>query len=538
MLTHVLSLAILALIHRIGTMNGQGIRRLLSSESEPQAPLRDCTREIVMLGNVDWTPHRSGEARDWRGPRNRADAIKRCIFVIVLLGSLSCCLVFSRPCYAQPGGSDASSIERFLAEPYNLIKGWETKAMVALSLVILVGALGIVTAILQGYNKQWCKSIVVVVGIVISLTTLVNNEVFDTDHRTLNKMAKHGHKILSTIHYLALQLDTTNPETRKTIFEDIQKLIQKIYELEEGPEKSEKKASFNIISLSYAGQTRQERQSPSWISEIPSDESNLYFVGIWDSSSLKDAQDFSYKDAIDQIIDYLTTQIEKGQQQKQVELDTKALAEYLTRSVQVETTHFTVDPKQNTYRYYTLIKLNKRLAGVNIKLFAIQSGTIVSPGVSSSIAQAKRSSDDYVARRQTAYTNLFDTAKEIYSGDVSEKFNEARKLRKEQKYEKAIDILEEITRARPDFYLAWYNLALAYDALDKSNLAGQAYEKAKDLEPRQVSRDPSLYNSYGFFLYRNERYADAIKQLEKALELDPGHPKAKRTLEEARKRNR
>ena len=50
------------------------------------------------------------------------------------------------------------------------------------------------------------------------------------------------------------------------------------------------------------------------------------------------------------------------------------------------------------------------------------------------------------------------------------------------------------------------------------------------LERQQKVGDASLYNSYGFFLYRNTNYVGAAAQLQRALELAPDHPKARNTL--------
>ena len=38
-------------------------------------------------------------------------------------------------------------------------------------------------------------------------------------------------------------------------------------------------------------------------------------------------------------------------------------------------------------------------------------------------------------------------------------------------------------------------------------------------------------NSYGWFLYRNARYAAAREMFIRAIEIDPQHPKARRNLE-------
>ena len=65
--------------------------------------------------------------------------------------------------------------------------------------------------------------------------------------------------------------------------------------------------------------------------------------------------------------------------------------------------------------------------------------------------------------------------------------------------------------------------------------AKSSYEKAAQLEPKQNVRDASIYNSFGYFLYQQKEYKAAIKQFNKALEIEPNHPIAKRNLQAAEK---
>jgi Tfp pilus assembly protein PilF len=53
-------------------------------------------------------------------------------------------------------------------------------------------------------------------------------------------------------------------------------------------------------------------------------------------------------------------------------------------------------------------------------------------------------------------------------------------------------MLESIVDASPEFYLAWYNLGLAYDDVDDDERADHAYLKAIELESSQQRRDASL----------------------------------------------
>ena len=73
--------------------------------------------------------------------------------------------------------------------------------------------------------------------------------------------------------------------------------------------------------------------------------------------------------------------------------------------------------------------------------------------------------DHYSSRQLEQYEALLNNTSAILSADEYRSFLEARDLRKEKKdYEKAIAIFKEILAKNPEFYMGWYNIALAYAA--------------------------------------------------------------------------
>lgn len=141
----------------------------------------------------------------------------------------------------------------------------------------------------------------------------------------------------------------------------------------------------------------------------------------------------------------------------------------------------------------------------------------------------------YTARRAERYKRIFEEQKARF-GFHFKRFEAALKLRKSGKINEAIKILKEIIAKCPDFYLAYYNLGLAYESLGDLESAELYYARAAQLEPKLNIRDPSIYNTYGFLLLRLHKFEEAEKAYLKALALDPKHPKAKIGLEAARKK--
>ena len=87
-----------------------------------------------------------------------------------------------------------------------------------------------------------------------------------------------------------------------------------------------------------------------------------------------------------------------------------------------------------------------------------------------------------------------------------------------------------MVQQQADFYLGWFNLALAYEERGEVANAKAAYKRAVELESKGQLRDASLYNTYGYFLFKNKQYKEAAASLRTALKIAPDHPKARTTL--------
>ncbi|MBI4528161.1 MAG: tetratricopeptide repeat protein [Deltaproteobacteria bacterium] len=441
-----------------------------------------------------------------------------CSLVVLTILGLSCSLISS-------ADSSPDILEGLTREALELIRSWENRASFALGLALMIGLLGFLTGALQKFDTAWAKAVTAIGGILIGCLTIVSNTLFEHDHRQLKSMARDGHRLVADIQLLRSQLGTASPESRQAMMEDIQKKLHQIYLLEQRTTPGV--ARSDLISVAYAGAL------PAWATRAPTDAENFYFVGIGDGRSYEAAKQASKARALDEAVAYLVSLFEKSAPQSQI--NNESLSRYLLNSAEVRDTFFVYDPKSVTYRFYTLLRVNKRIVGADMRLFSIGKSVPVPRVYNDAVQQAQRSPDDYVSRRLNVYADSLDSAKASLSPDQYARFLEARELRRNQRYDKAIALLSDLVRSRSDFYLGWYNLALAYDDKKDFPNAKKAYERAVELEPKQPARDASLYNSYGYFLYSNRKYQEAIPYLKKALEIEPGHPKASRTLQAAQR---
>ncbi len=92
----------------------------------------------------------------------------------------------------------------------------------------------------------------------------------------------------------------------------------------------------------------------------------------------------------------------------------------------------------------------------------------------------------------------------------------AREARQNNNPGMAISLLEPIVRAHPNYFLAHYNLGLAYDAAHRTEDAIAQLQIAKKLNEDLRLREPTIGGSLGFLYLSSGRYADAVTELESA----------------------
>lgn len=103
------------------------------------------------------------------------------------------------------------------------------------------------------------------------------------------------------------------------------------------------------------------------------------------------------------------------------------------------------------------------------------------------------------------------TKQKDLSSDILAKYKRGRILRKSNSYASAIKYLKQVVDKKPKFYRAWFNLALAYEGLGESEKAETAFKTTLKLK----KNDAKIYNAYGMFLFKQQRYDEAAEQFKK-----------------------
>lgn len=136
---------------------------------------------------------------------------------------------------------------------------------------------------------------------------------------------------------------------------------------------------------------------------------------------------------------------------------------------------------------------------------------------------------EYIKRRGKVYELIFTEERDEFPQYYDE-FLEGKSMRKQGKFALAIEILTNVVNQRRNFFLANYNLGLAYEDINNKKAAEKYYRRASELEAHLQNRDSSIHDTFGFFLLRDRKYKEARDAYLKALEVDKNHPKALRGL--------
>jgi Flp pilus assembly protein TadD len=409
----------------------------------------------------------------------------------------------------------------------------ERNSKTTLALTLIIGILGALTVVLQRYEMRWGKIITAVAGAGVSLLTVVNNTVFDGDHRALDRKAQKMRALIGQVNVKLV--DVFNYENCADLIkqrDDILHLLQQVHNVKI-EENLSTTTAFRLVAEAHA-HVQSKSNLPAWIKTPPVEKDKIFFVGIGEGQSISAAEADAINDGKEQAKDFFTQEFGRSQQTGQT-ADPQAIAGFISDRTEKVNQHFVYDPKEKEYVYYALIRADRTLSSDYLKIYAAQEELANVEQLSQIVQQAPTLPNEYSTRRRDTNAVLLAQAKAAVPKEVYAEFERGRQLRKTGNFNAAIEPLTAVTKKQPDFYLAWYNLALAYYGAKDVEKTRAAYEQAIKLERSMTPRDASLHNSYGWFLYRNEKYKEAAAAFEEALKIDPQHVKAKSNLEAAKK---
>ena len=316
---------------------------------------------------------------------------------------LSLVLVIAACAIAGQAHADTllQSVDEALKEPVRLVAEWESDRSIALSLVLIVVVLGAAIAVIHSVSEKAAKVGAVVLGSLVTMLTAVNNAYFDFDHRQYKAMASQGRQLLTEINIrkmLLADFPVEQKQAREAIFEEIRRQANAIVALPASfKERAVQGAALDLparvtgmlISPALADQSR----APDWISKLPADDENLYFLGISDGRDYVAVREASKNNAYDQARAYLDGRLRTSGTGGGV--DSTSAAKYLLDSARVAGTYSNYDRSRSAFRSYTLLSVSKKVAESDLRWYGAKNAQQVSPVQQQRLKNSVRTQDAY-----------------------------------------------------------------------------------------------------------------------------------------------
>jgi tetratricopeptide (TPR) repeat protein len=431
------------------------------------------------------------------------------------------------------------------------IGSWHHEERVCLALTLATGILGVVVGGLQLLRNKILQAILLFLGVAIGIATYVNNTLYRGDYRAYEVLVVRAERLLRRMQEDAGSY--RSDEERRVAMDDILKIASELEGLEDdhlgggsgtgasasgpltpGPAPSSPApagAGARLLQLLPVALAAGASAEPACGRHPPSDDSNLYFVGLGSDVSLEKARQESLENAKQALVDDLRTQIPATAAVKPEEM-----ASYLSQAARlVDTCYERPSGARAEYRYFSVLALSRSALKAGTTLYGVREQISVPRDVVTAVEQVRPTSVDYRIARQNTYDQLSAAARRSTTAEAFKMYEEGRRARQSGDCRGATASFKGAVSANPNFYLALYNLGLAQETCHDPEGASESYRRAAVLEPKQPVRDASFYNTYGWFLFQQKQYAEAARQFEQALQIEPNHPKARSNLAAARK---
>ncbi len=91
------------------------------------------------------------------------------------------------------------TLKKTIDERSRKIQEWEWDAKVTLGLAVTIGLLGVLAGLLQAKTSPLARNLTIIVGATISVIVVINENVYNKDHRSLKALAIEGRHYLNQI---------------------------------------------------------------------------------------------------------------------------------------------------------------------------------------------------------------------------------------------------------------------------------------------------------------------------------------------------
>jgi hypothetical protein len=135
-------------------------------------------------------------------------------------------------------------------------------------------------------------------------------------------------------------------------------------------------------------------EQPKWLSSIPSSKGSLYFLGAARNTSLKTAQKESLENALKNASSFISRQLIKlGLQDTSID-KINILSKLAASASKIEDSFF--ERQKGIFIFYTLLRFDKTLSNIDLKLLEIEDKVSISEMILSSILNIEQVNIEYI----------------------------------------------------------------------------------------------------------------------------------------------
>jgi len=236
----------------------------------------------------------------------------------------------------------------------------ERFAAIITIVAIAVGVLGFLAGVLQKWESQRVRKIVLASGMAIGLLTVVQNSAFQaTDIRALRRAALESRLLMLKIDRMKADYgQAASLEDRRLLEDRIEEAVDKILRTHarlftDGTDAANAVSALSIVPTVHA----QSDKEPAWVRHPPTRPDKIFHVGIGVNASLAEAKELSLTDALRKAAAAVRERSKASVRQSHP----ASLIGYIRANSDIENSDYTRvrSGDKTLFRYFTLLEVKK-----------------------------------------------------------------------------------------------------------------------------------------------------------------------------------
>ena len=290
---------------------------------------------------------------------------------------VGCCLVAVPLCH----GLADPFLEGKIKVLDDKIASWERSGHLVGWLIFSVFLIGLIVTALQAVRTWKMKILTGVLSFVSAAIVGYYHHFFPADDRTYDKAVRMARSQLTSFCFQLDQLESLDAPTKERLYKECQELFGRIDRIENDTihgsdatlvtQAARPSQGFSLLPSAYAGTPRL----PDWVSNVPSDQKNFYFLGKANGDSFEKAQDNALADARKAVTAAFVKQAAGSPSLAQNPQLVDQLASEIARSAEVAQTFVAPDPASRGYSGYALLRVSRSAARFTAESIFVKTST-------------------------------------------------------------------------------------------------------------------------------------------------------------------